>query len=78
MPPLDFLEAIADEAQKIVIGGDDLAAGRELNDSLNAQNRGDLSLKFRGSQFLCGDVSRDGDNFRDDALWIDDRVVRRL
>ena len=78
MPSLDFLEAIADEAQKILVGGDDLAAGRELNDRLNVQNRGDFSLKFRGSQFLCCDVRRDGNNFRDDALWIDHRVVRRL
>jgi hypothetical protein len=40
MLTFDLLEAISEGVQEILVGGDDLATGREFDDGLNARYSG--------------------------------------
>jgi hypothetical protein len=66
--PLNLLEAIAKNIQKILVGGDDLAARCEFNDPLNARDSIQLSLEFSILKFFGGAVGRYLNNLQNGAI----------
>ncbi len=46
MLALDLLQPIADYIEEVVVGGENVAAGVELDDGLRLADRGDLSLQL--------------------------------
>ncbi len=78
MAPLDFVEVISEQVEKIVIRLDDAAIDREFDDALRPRNGIELSGIFGAPQLLGRDVGRDFDDLRHFALARQDRVVGGL
>jgi len=56
MLTFDLAEIVAENLQKIIIGGQDDAVGRELYNRLGAIDRGDLPGGVNRLQLCVGDV----------------------
>src|ERR1700738_3292468 len=70
-PAFDFLKAVAEHVQKIVVGGEDFAARRKLDNCLGARDRIDLTLKLSIPELLQS-------GFRDDLDDLENKALRAL
>ncbi|MND82120.1 hypothetical protein D3C80_739410 [compost metagenome] len=62
VPALHFRQRITQRRQKILVGRQDLASGRKLNDGLRPREGVDLARIFRRLQLAPGDIGGDLDD----------------
>ena len=64
--------------QEIVVGVEDLAVERELDDRLRLVDRRELAFEIRVAQLLLGDVGCELDDLERLAAAVEDRIVAGL
>ncbi len=74
---LDLAQRISEGGQEILVGGQDVAGRRELDNRLRPRQSLDLAGIFCNFQLLGGDVGGDLDNL-DRLATAHDRVIGRL
>ncbi len=78
MAALDFVEAVSQRVEEVLIGGDDGAVHVEMNDGLGLADRRELSLGVGLAHLAFGDIGCELDDLEWFAVAPLDRVVARL
>ncbi len=74
----DLVKTVAQNPQKIGVGGDDLAGHRKLDNGLGAIHRGDLAGIVQRLQLVSRDVGGELDDLDDAPRAVPDRIIGRL